>query len=54
MSNMINLEENLNENDSVESLSYLRKRKLSEYSKTNETTTPTSLTRKRGLTVYFF
>jgi hypothetical protein len=54
MSNMINLEENTNENDGVESLSYLKNRKLSEYSKTSETVTPTSGTRKRGLTVIFF
>ncbi len=51
---MINLEENTNENDGVESLSYLKNRKLSEYSKTSETVTPTSGTRKRGLTVIFF
>jgi hypothetical protein len=54
MSNMINLEETNNENDGVDSLGYLKSRKLSEYSKINETITPTSGTRKRGLTVIFF
>lgn len=54
MSNVINIEDNKNENEGVDSLSYLKSRKLSEYSKTTETVTPTSGTRKRGLTVFFF
>ncbi len=54
MSNVLNLEDNKNENEGVDSLCYLKSRKLSEYSKTSETVTPTSGTRKRGLTVIFF
>ncbi len=51
MSNMFNIEENKNENESHDSLSYLKKRKYTEFTKNNEIITPISIKRKRGLTV---